>query len=92
MKGGGARDHFRRQAFLAFPIPHLWETPKEARVKKIPEKKLEFDFTNLAIPRKDMLSGGIPKNKIPALVNPKMLSASEDTYINDDDEVWDAPL
>ena len=60
---------------------------KETPVKKVSAKKLEFDFTNLAIPRKDMLSGGVPKNKIPALINPKMLSASEDTYINDDDEV-----
>jgi len=47
----------------------------------------EFDVSKHDIPVQDIFSGGPPKDGIPALTNPKMLSADQATFLEDDDAV-----
>jgi len=46
-----------------------------------------FDLTTSLIPNGEILSGGPPKDGIPALTHPKALPAGEAAYLNDDDRV-----
>ena len=46
-----------------------------------------FDLTNSLIPREQILSGGPPKDGIPALSNPKFVSAQEVKYLVGSDRV-----
>ncbi|MCH7880452.1 MAG: DUF3179 domain-containing protein [Proteobacteria bacterium] len=46
-----------------------------------------FDVSNAIVPADEILSGGPPKDGIPALTNPEMLSASEASYLSPEDRV-----
>lgn len=46
-----------------------------------------FDVSNSLIPKEDILSGGPPKDGIPAILNPKFEGAREAKWLNDDDLV-----
>ncbi len=46
-----------------------------------------FDFTKHNIPLKEILSGGPPKDGIPAILDPRFTPAEEATFLNDDDMV-----
>ncbi len=50
--------------------------------------QLPFDITRHSVPTEEILSGGPPKDGIPALSNPKFISASEgDTFLKKRDKV-----
>ena len=46
-----------------------------------------FDVSNSLIPQDDILSGGPPKDGIPAIMHPKFEKAAEAKWLNDDDLV-----
>ncbi|GAM64201.1 hypothetical protein JCM19232_3477 [Vibrio ishigakensis] len=46
-----------------------------------------FDLSNATVPLKLILSGGPPKDGIPALTDPKMLKGKEATYLKSDDVI-----
>ena len=46
-----------------------------------------FDLTYSLVPREEILSGGPPKDGIPALTNPRLLKAEAAGYLFDDDLV-----
>ncbi|MCK5392108.1 MAG: DUF3179 domain-containing protein [Deltaproteobacteria bacterium] len=46
-----------------------------------------FDISNSLIPKDDILSGGPPKDGIPAILNPKFEEANEAKWLNDGDLV-----
>ena len=46
-----------------------------------------FSLDNALVPRDEILSGGPPKDGIPALLEPKFVSAAEAHYMNADDPV-----
>ena len=46
-----------------------------------------FDIDNAIVPQAQILSGGPPKDGIPALLTPKFISADEAEYLRDDDQV-----
>ena len=46
-----------------------------------------FDISNSLIPKDDILSGGPPKDGIPAILHPKFEEANEAKWLNDDDLV-----
>ncbi len=46
-----------------------------------------FDVSNSLIPKDDILSGGPPKDGIPAILSPKFEKANEAKWLNDDDLV-----
>lgn len=46
-----------------------------------------FDIDNAVVPQEQILSGGPPKDGIPALLAPKFIPADEADYLEDDDQV-----
>jgi hypothetical protein len=46
-----------------------------------------FDLDNAIVPRDEILAGGPPKDGIPALLEPKFLSAEEAEFLKPDDRV-----
>lgn len=46
-----------------------------------------FDFTKHSIPIEEILSGGPPKDGIPAILDPRFVAADEATFLHDDDVV-----
>lgn len=46
-----------------------------------------FDVTNTAVPKQEILSGGVPKDGIPALTDPRTVGASRATGLRDSDLV-----
>ena len=46
-----------------------------------------FSLDNAIVPRDEILSGGPPKDGIPALLEPKFVSAQEANFMNGDDEI-----
>lgn len=46
-----------------------------------------WDFSKQDVPIEEVRSGGPPKDGIPALMNPKYVSAAEATFLRDDDRV-----
>ncbi len=46
-----------------------------------------FDYTKHSIPTDEILSGGPPKDGIPALLHPKFISPKEASYLKNDDRV-----
>ena len=46
-----------------------------------------FDISNLTIPAKEVLSGGPPRDGIPALFSPKFIPTQSVNYLNDNDIV-----
>lgn len=46
-----------------------------------------FDFSKHSIPVEEIISGGPPKDGIPALVAPKFIPAAKATYLKEDDRV-----
>ncbi|MEX0726413.1 MAG: DUF3179 domain-containing protein [Planctomycetaceae bacterium] len=46
-----------------------------------------FDFSKIAVDRKEILSGGPPKDGIPALTDPEFISAKDADYLKPDDRV-----
>jgi hypothetical protein len=47
----------------------------------------DWDFSKSIIPTDEILSGGPPKDGIPALSNPEYVPAAEAGYMRDDEEV-----
>jgi hypothetical protein len=47
----------------------------------------EWDFSKKSIPLDEIMSGGPPRDGIPALTTPKFISAAEATMLRDDDQV-----
>ena len=46
-----------------------------------------FNIDNAIVPQHDILSGGPPKDGIPALLAPKFVPADEAVYLDPDDQV-----
>lgn len=46
-----------------------------------------FNLDNAIVPLEEILSGGPPKDSIPALLEPKFVSADEADYLEPDDQV-----
>jgi hypothetical protein len=46
-----------------------------------------FNIDNAIVPENDILSGGPPKDGIPALLKPKFIPAQNVDYLNPDDQV-----
>lgn len=46
-----------------------------------------FNIDNAIVPENDILSGGPPKDGIPALLEPKFIPAQNVDYLNPDDQV-----
>jgi hypothetical protein len=46
-----------------------------------------FDLNRAIVPKNDILSGGVPKDGIPALLNPKFISSKGARFFNPGDEV-----
>lgn len=46
-----------------------------------------FDLSTTAVPVSEILSGGPPKDGIPALSNPKFITARQATYLRPEDRV-----
>ena len=46
-----------------------------------------FNTENAVVPRHHILSGGPPKDGIPAILEPKFLAPEAASYINDSDQV-----
>ena len=46
-----------------------------------------FDLSNSLVPADEIRSGGPPKDGIPALTDPEMISADEATYLDASDQV-----
>ena len=46
-----------------------------------------FNIENAIIPKKEILSGGPPKDGIPAILKPEFIQASDAGYLNPDDSV-----
>ena len=46
-----------------------------------------FNTDNAIVPSSEILSGGPPKDGIPALLDPGFVPAGEAAYMNDDDQV-----
>ncbi len=46
-----------------------------------------FDLSNSLVPADDIRSGGPPKDGIPALTDPKLISAGEASYLDASDQV-----
>lgn len=47
----------------------------------------EWDFSNKSIPLDEIMSGGPPRDGIPALTTPKFLEAKNATMLRDDEQV-----
>ncbi|MDP6027324.1 MAG: DUF3179 domain-containing protein [Pseudomonadales bacterium] len=67
--------------YLVLTVPILWNSDAEA------EKKNGFELNNASIPVSEVMSGGPPRDGIPALTDPKFLSAGEANYLKDKDRV-----
>lgn len=48
---------------------------------------LGFSLDNAIVPSSEILSGGPPKDGIPALLDPKRVGAAKAGYMNPDDEI-----
>jgi hypothetical protein len=46
-----------------------------------------FNVDNAIVPPSEILSGGPPKDGIPALLEPKFVAADQANYLNEDDQV-----
>jgi hypothetical protein len=46
-----------------------------------------FNIDNAIVPRNEILSGGPPKDGIPAILNPGFLKADEAAFLNDEDQI-----
>ncbi len=46
-----------------------------------------FDFTKHSIPPEEILSGGPPKDGIPAILDPQFVQADEAAFLSDEDMV-----
>jgi len=46
-----------------------------------------FQIDNAIVPRNEILSGGPPKDGIPAILNPRLISARDAVFMKPDDEV-----
>jgi hypothetical protein len=46
-----------------------------------------FDFTKHSIPTSEILSGGPPKDGIPAIMEPKFIPADQASFLNKNDRV-----
>lgn len=46
-----------------------------------------FNVDNAIVPPSEILSGGPPKDGIPALLDPKFVAADQANYLNQDDQV-----
>lgn len=47
-----------------------------------------FSLDNAIVPQSDILSGGPPKDGIPALLEPAMIRAEDAAFLDADDEVF----
>ncbi len=46
-----------------------------------------FNLDNAIVPKDKILSGGVPKDGIPAIMNPKFIDADDADFLNPDDDV-----
>lgn len=46
-----------------------------------------FNLDNTLVPKDEILSGGVPKDGIPALLEPRFVAAGEAHFLNPDDQV-----
>ena len=46
-----------------------------------------FDLDNATVPREQILSGGVPKDGIPAILKPVFIDAGEAQFLDDKDHV-----
>jgi hypothetical protein len=58
-----------------------------AQAVQLQDRTPAFDLRALVVDRREILSGGPPKDGIPALTNPRFIRAAEAKYIRPDDRV-----
>lgn len=46
-----------------------------------------FNLDNATVPKDKILSGGVPKDGIPAIMNPKFIDPDDAQFLNPDDDV-----
>lgn len=66
------------------------ELPGDSLIELVgfePRPEKGFDFTRLTVPRTEIHPGGPPKDGIPALTKPRLISADKATYLRADDRV-----
>jgi hypothetical protein len=52
-----------------------------------PSAMADWDFSRSSIPTGEIMSGGPPRDGIPALTNPRYVSSSEADFMRDDEDV-----
>ncbi|MCK5287234.1 MAG: DUF3179 domain-containing protein [Thermodesulfovibrionia bacterium] len=53
----------------------------------LPLSALSWDFSRHSIPLDDIVSGGPPRDGIPALITPKFVQAKNADFVNEDEQV-----
>jgi len=53
----------------------------------VPATVHAFDLSRVSVPKEEILSGGPPKDGIPALTDPQVINAEEASYLRDQDRV-----
>lgn len=61
--------------------------PVQAQTREFRPGTNGFELTDLRIPRDEIFSGGPPRDGIPAILEPKFVSASDATFLQDSDVV-----
>lgn len=73
---------------LAVPAVLSWQSDRDtATPAAAAERKNDFNLTNLQVPAERLLSGGPPKDGIPALVDPQVVKAVDADFLRPDDRV-----
>lgn len=66
---------------------YLHQAPTRPPNMRGASSEWEWDFSNLTIPREEVRKGGPPKDAIPALLEPRFVSANDAAFMRDKDAV-----
>lgn len=78
-------DIMRNQLLMnGFIATHIWKT---AVLLVVLVMGSGFDMDNAIVPRNEILSGGPPKDGIPAILEPKFVSPAKVDFLRDSDAV-----
>jgi hypothetical protein len=73
--------------YFGFIAPYTGNYSAAIGLPASPNDNTKFALENTVIPPGEIKTGGVPKDGIPALTDPKMLPADEATYLKADDRV-----
>lgn len=75
---------------LAIIVAFTWrreDTRRERTARAATDPYKGFDVSNATIPLEEILSGGPPKDGIPAILRPKFVSIEDADFMRDDDKI-----